>query len=294
MALFRRFRAKKKNTPQEAKSRQLMWQLFFGTLTIGVVVGICICVWYLTRLEELTINTVLVSGGETIDHEMIKSRVENELIGSYFLLVPKRFTYTYPRERIVDVLYDIPRVHAVEVTRTDQRTLSVRFKEHIPHALWCDSLEEFASCIFLNKEGYAFAPAPPLRGGAFIRYINDATPPEIGLHVYDHSFLLDIERFIEVLLSELSMRIHAVRFTDEGDVELHIHGGGVLKIAFEHSIQNTFENLQSILGSEEYGHLTPGNFNYIDLRFGNRVFVNEELEDEINATSTSEVPLGDE
>ena len=62
-----------------------------------------------------------------------------------------------------------------------------------------------------------------------------------------------------------------------------------LLVSPSQSAQETFDNLRSILESEEFAHVTSGDFNYIDLRFGNRVFVNEEesvVEEAETATST--------
>jgi hypothetical protein len=37
----------------------------------------------------------------------------------------------------------------------------------------------------------------------------------------------------------------------------------------------TLSNLETILASGTFTHLKPGNFQYVDLRFGSKVFVNE-------------------
>ena len=48
------------------------------------------------------------------------------------------------------------------------------------------------------------------------------------------------------------------------------------------------DNLLTLVGSEEFSHLAPGNFQYLDLRFNTRVFVNEELPNDTSTpTSTS-------
>ena len=50
------------------------------------------------------------------------------------------------------------------------------------------------------------------------------------------------------------------------------------------------ENLLVVLASPEFSHLNPGNFSYIDLRFGEKVFVNEigEVPETETATSSDE------
>jgi hypothetical protein len=75
-------------------------------------------------------------------------------------------------------------------------------------------------------------------------------------------------------------------------------GGGLLKVTLEQSVTNTLDNLRVLLASEEFQHIRPGNFQYIDLRFGDKMFINEEVgvaDKELSATSTSEMtPEADE
>ena len=47
--------------------------------------------------------------------------------------------------------------------------------------------------------------------------------------------------------------------------------------------EQTVANLETVLTAPAFTDLSPGNFSYIDLRFGNKVFVNEE---QIVTTST--------
>jgi hypothetical protein len=59
------------------------------------------------------------------------------------------------------------------------------------------------------------------------------------------------------------------------DAFLHIVDGGELKVTLTQEPQVTVNNLNVVLTSEEFKGVQPGNFQYIDLRFGNKVFVNE-------------------
>jgi len=54
-------------------------------------------------------------------------------------------------------------------------------------------------------------------------------------------------------------------------------GGGEFKVTLTQEPEQTVENLLVVLTSEEFQGIEPGSFQYIDLRFGNKVFVNEEL-----------------
>jgi len=280
-ATGRRFRVKKK---QKRISTTL--QLVYGAIALLVVGGMVYGVWYVTRLPAFTVTSIEVEGGETITHESVRAVVDDTLQGAHAFLIPRRFVYFYPHEDIVAALEQVPRIRDVHVDIKNRTTLTVTFSEYIPHALWCTSLEG-ESCTFITDEGYAFAEAPPLRGGTFIRHIIIDREPERGVEAFSETDIRRIDALIESFENELNLRTYAVVRTSAGDEEYHLVNGGHILVAPTMSVQDTFDNLQSVLQSAEFAHITSGGFNYIDLRFGNRVFVRETMEDTQVATSTA-------
>ena len=81
------------------------------------------------------------------------------------------------------------------------------------------------------------------------------------------------------LLAEHGWFVSHIEFDQVGDVFLGIVSGGELKVIAAEPPESIVENLLTILASDEFSHIKPGNFQYIDLRFGNKVFVNEEPAD---------------
>ena len=258
----------------------MLVQVLYGMLSIFVVVSLGASVWYLTRLPAFTISDIAVSGGETVPHDEIRALVEKELTGSYLLLIPHRFIYLYPHEHIMDALNSIPRVQSASVVTAEGPSLAITFSEYEPEALWCLFDE---SCYFMDASGYAFAEAPQLNGGSFVRHYFEGEDELTEKQVLAKDSLERVNSFIAVLERELDFRIAKVVHTKDGDIIYYIGGGGELLTSPSVGIETTYENLKSVLESEEFSHLTPGNFKYIDLRFGSKVYVNEEFE---SATST--------
>jgi len=290
MNILQRRRGRKR-LRKENQPISIGWQIFYGVLVLLVVVFLGVFVWYATRLAVFTITEVTIEGGETIAHEKIESLAEQQLTGSYLLLIPHRFTYLYPHDRIIETIESIPRAHDVVVERRGNKKLHITFAEYIPHALWCLGAEETAECYFLDTSGYAFAPAPPLRGNALTRHVIEGAHELYSGQVLPPSTIGTIDVFTHALESELGFRVSLITHTEVGDITYHVNGGGDLLVAPSMTPEETFENLQSVLTSEEFGHITPGSFNYIDLRFGNKVFVNEELETASSTEEAMEVEL---
>lgn len=264
-----------------------MWQILRGVLRISVLVLFVVGVYYGTRLHALTISTILVEGGETVSHDEIRAKAERVLEGTYLGIIPKRFTYLYPRAVLNSTISDVSRVYNVLTVKENATTLKITFDEYVPYALWCAYQRDDIPCYFLSESGFAFAEAPPLRGGALIRYYTESGTDIKKGNAIDSQLLTNITWFITHVDTELNFRISSVIYKNNKDVELFVNGGGMFLIASGKDILHTYENLKIILQSDAYKHLAPGNFKYVDVRFDNKVFVNEEM----NAPITEDITV---
>lgn len=276
---------------QRIQTRTFVWQIIHGVLRLIVIVGLLALVWYVTRLPMFTITEVTVSGGETIPHDEVRASVLQELQGTYFLIIPKRFSFLYPHERIYEVVAKNASLYDIHVVRASRTELKVSFKEYVPYALWCTQSINTVPCLFMTEDGYAFSEAPLLQGGVFVRYAEEGIDKiNIG-YVRTKEQLNAIEYFIQRMEHELGLRVASVLFTHDGDIELSIHGGGKIFVSGKDSLEIVFDNVQVVMKSQEFKHLKPGNFQYIDVRFNNKVFVNETMSDIASSTATSSEKL---
>lgn len=246
-------------------------------ISLLVVLLIGVGLWYVVRLDAFTIRTVTVEGGDTINQEDIRMRAQVLLDGTYGFFIPRRFTYMYPHEDIEQMVKNTPRVSRAQVSLASNNELFISINEHVPHALWCTEAPEegAADCLFVSSAGFPFAEAPSLSGSTFLRYVTEGRQPEIGAPFMSVEYLRVSEEFSRVLAREYGMHVYAIYETRQGDVHYRIRGGGEILVPRVADMQKIFENLNSILTSEEFGHLRPGNFSYIDLRFGNKIFVKQ-------------------
>jgi hypothetical protein len=263
-----------------------------GFLVLSAAALLISGIWYGSRVEALTLTEVKVLGGETIEHQKIIDEVQAGLEGNYLGLVPKRFAFLYPEQVLVERVAQIDRVHDVSLERMNGRTLQVSFSEFIPRALWCESVES-DTCLFLDNEGYAFGVAPRLSGGSLVRFVTLGEDIEVGRGLTDFKTFGSLFELVD-LLNEREWFVSHIELDLVGDVFIVLSAGGELKVSSEEPPQKMVNNLMTVIASPDFAHLKPGNFQYIDLRFGNKVFVNEEEiivpeEIEASATSTEEV-----
>lgn len=247
---------------------------------IGVLVLICVgllvtAVWYGTRLSALTITEVVASGGETIAATEVAAEVEEQLTGTYLGIIPRRFAWLYPKDDIEAALASYERMHNIDIGLANGHALEVTYDERVPHALWCTTVES-DTCVFVDRTGHAFGTAPLLSGGSFLRFTTLGRDMEVGTQLLPTA---DFTRLLSVteLLASQGWYVSHVEVDQASDAFLQIVDGGELKISITDEPATVVENLLIVLSADEFEHVAPGNFHYIDLRFGNKVFVNEQL-----------------
>jgi cell division septal protein FtsQ len=280
-------RDKTRSRRRRHESTPSLWRhVFFGVGTCFFVLLLAFGLWYGTRLPSVTIASVKVEGGETIQSDTIRKVAESALNGSYLKLVPYRFTFLYPKDSVAAAVTAIPRVKSAIIDRQNKE-LRVTFTEYVPYALWCTAQDDTQRCYFLDETGYAFAPGPQLQGGALVRHLFEGEVVLEKKQVFGAETFSTIHAFLHRLAEELSLRVTDVFYTKDGDVKLKVNGGGELILRNGESYEVIFNNLASVLSSDEFKHIEPGNFKYIDLRFGNKIFVNEKMEPDAPTTTES-------
>jgi cell division septal protein FtsQ len=263
----------------------LMRQIIIGLMIAAFLSMLIISVWYGTRVHAFTISTVTVSGGETIPHSDVENVVRSKLEGSYMKIVPRTFAFTYPHQEIEEAVRGVGRVKSVSIVRSGGSELVVEFEEYIPHALWCkDNQNE--GCYFLDDAGYSFSASPTLVGGSFLRFVSIGKDPADHVQAFNENEYRTIHELAR-LFAEAKWFVSKAEVDAAGDAFLTIVDGGEFKVSLKQPAAETVSNLLTVLGSENFAHIKPGNFEYIDLRFGSKVFVNEVTLDS-SASSTDE------
>lgn len=269
----------------------LIRQIVIGVLLCSVVGLLLYGVWHVTRLPALTISEVTAAGGITIEPAAVVAVAEDELRGTYYRLIPRRFSYLYPASALQSRLLEIPRIKDVQLTREQRTRLTIDYTEYEPFALWCNDQGE--ACVFIDNTGYGFASAPTLRGAAFVRYYNRAHLPEIGVVGVDPEVLAETSVAVQTMAEGLNLRVRTITF-DDRDIIFELGGDGEIRINRTDSMESTLSNLETLLDSQEFAHLEPGNFEYIDLRYGNKVFVQEELPEMATSTNATTSAVAEE
>jgi cell division septal protein FtsQ len=259
----------------DPRTKLLIKQFFIGFSIFSLLAVIVTGIWYGTRIEAVTIDEILVSGGETISHDDIKSAAEGVLVGTYFGLVPKRFVYTYPEMPLWEAVAAVERVKNPRLTR-EGTVLKITIEEYLPFALWCHEFET-AECHFIDDAGFAFTRAPILQGSSLYRFVTLGQEPGKGKIIRSPEMLSDMITFAEALEADFRFPVLRIELDTVNDAFFILTGGGEIKISLRDAPTALLENLRLVLETPEFKDFSPRANQYIDLRFGNKVFVNDSL-----------------
>ncbi len=196
----------------------MLKQIAIGVLVLTTVALLVTATWYGTRVKFLTIQEVMVEGGQTISTVEIEKKVQAALEGQYLRLVPRRFAWLYPEAEVLEIVKSVERVHDVKTEVIKGIKLSVTFDEYIPLSLWCDSVVSY-NCLFIDEKGYAFGRAPKLSGGTFLRFVSTDRNIEIGQTLSGQE-IFDNSLRMAALLKDESWFVSHIELDKVGDVFL--------------------------------------------------------------------------
>jgi cell division septal protein FtsQ len=271
------------------RKRRIFWhRITIGATTMIILTCVYALVFYGVRTPFLQVDGVIVRGLETVPETLVRERANTLLAGAYFGFVPRRFKPFAPAEEIQETIEQLPRVALATVT-TEGSTLVVTVAEHVPDMLWCETASATSSCVYVDKRGVAYERAPMLDGSSLMRFVSPGTPPVVGSSLLDdriRTLLIDIARILD---ERHDFRVSRIEYGQSGDASLFLVKGGVVMMSTAGDLTSTYANLASVFEVEEYAHLKPGQFEYIDMRFGNKVFVQKEKPVATTSASTTSV-----
>jgi len=236
------------------------------------------------RLPFFHIKTIEIKGATSIDKETVRKVIAGALEGSYALLIPYQFLWTAPEKRIIaDISKTFPLVAEVQVKKEFPDKLSLLLRERTLFGIICNDRmtdettakdHKNVQCAYLDMEGIAYQKAPQPSGFLITKISIDTPisavpirlvePKTMSRILFLHNALpliIDAEVVGYELISHLSHEMRAVS-----------SDGFTIIFKRDDEFDRTFNVLKTVL--KEIGN-KRSSLDYIDLRFGNKVFYKE-------------------
>ena len=260
---------------------------------IGSTVLIVFCLaslwgllFWLSGLQAITIQNIEVAGTTSVSPTDITTVAENFLAGRYFFTVPRNNILFYPKVAIEkSILKSYPQVKQVAVSFKNFHTIGISVAERHAVAWWCQNYVASSvvkgageNCFLVDGSGLIFAPSPEVASTSpqFIKFYS-ALPKEnpIGQSYLSTSTPASFDRFLGFAknLNTLGFTVSLFRERPDTDFEAQFSGGQSIIFARDADFASVFNNFQTIVSDPNFASAnTFSTIDYIDLRYGNKVF----------------------
>src|SRR3990167_3431776 len=97
------------------------------------------CLAYISRIDKLKISGVEISGNKVVEAEMIKTAVEQAVLGNYLFVFPKDNILYYSKNTITDNLQGkFKRIKDINLSIEDEGKLKISVTEREALYTWCE------------------------------------------------------------------------------------------------------------------------------------------------------------
>ncbi len=246
------------------RRKRFLRRLIVRSVLLIILIG---SITWASWLEQFAILKVVVAGTSEETSKKIQEEA-NELIGQkYFGIIPKKNFLLYPKKEIVKKILDAhPEINAAGIGTEHVHTLNIRVMERKPVALWCQG----ETCYMMDDKAYVYSLA--------------AGNGESLLHIYDMmattSDPLKTEPIpaktfsgmvaVAAELSSSSLPVERISIAEDGQYIFKIENNGRIIFSSRKPLDQSYLDLVSALRSPVFAKSKE--FQYIDARFGNKVF----------------------
>ena len=247
----------------------------FILLIAGAVYG----VHWLSYLPRFTVQAIQVQGTEQLDPALIQSYVGSVIDDGSYHFLSRSNIFLYPKVVIEKgIVESFPRVKTATVSRDGMfgQNVTVAIVERAPLAQWCTSTAQ-SDCYAMDDQGYIFSTAASSTDTVrfaqpylFTGGIATDTTSVIG-QTFAPGHVPGILALLHLLIQNDDLTPVSVDVQDDQDFSIMFSQGFLLKASYGEDANALARNIQLVLGSDVLKGQQE-NLEYIDLRFGNRVY----------------------
>lgn len=272
-------------SPKKQKERKK--KLIARSVLFSLCAIICcsFAVWVFT-VPDFQIKKIAVSGNKVLASEDIKSIVQKDISGKYLFLFPRANVLLYPKEKIQNDIFSVfHRASSVEISLENDDTLLVSLTERDPAAIWCGpekDADETNGCFYMDKTGYLFDVSPTFSGDAYFKFYGKGFLKEgdpIGHDFISAEFFQNVFE-LRKMFERYDKKIVEIFLGDDSRAELTADSGCTIIFGTDQPFASLKANMEAVFKSSEWGKKISGSdkcakLDYIDFRFGNKIYYRE-------------------
>ncbi len=243
---------------------------------VAVALAACVillAIFFLWR-PAWQIRRVTIQGLRVVPESVIRERIADSLVGAYAWMVPRASILVVRTGAIADqIKKEFPQVRDVAVAKRFPDALDVSVTERSLWGIFCNDLKTATStCAAIDESGYAYATSPEVTGALIMRVRSDGADVSVGSFAVEHT-TMDRMRALADGLSAAAGSLplnFELRAQLPSEIRALMPEGYRIIFRRDDDPAHTLVILKKVL-DEEIGDRRK-RLDYIDLRFGNKVF----------------------
>ncbi len=242
--------------------------------SIGVILAVAGIV-YVLRLPPLQIKELEFYGLRPLEEHLLQERVLAGLAGAYAYFVPHSFYYAVDSEALARRLREeFPRLENVQIAKEFPDKLILTATERSFWGIFCASPQSSSTpqCVYIDPSGFAYDDAPEMEGSLILDIYSDGGEAVIGKPAVDTATMELFQFLAEKTAESAGAAITGYELRTRVPSEIRVKVADGFTVIFDRNADftNSFRVLKRVLDDEIKEK--RGQLDYIDLRFGNKVF----------------------
>lgn len=251
---------------KKQKIKKIKLYSIFG-IGILLVVGLL----YLLQLSAVQISEVNITGNMFVEKNEIEQKTQELLNKKIIGIIPLTNIFVFPKHELVESIIQNPAIASVKIRKDYFKTLSIEITEHEKKIIYCIDLEK-TNCFYVNHDGFVYAQ------------VSDLIIPEREIILFNEKevknitdIILDIETYTQVLLfiknlARQEIKIKEIYLKADSTIEFVSRENTRLITSVFDEFEKDFANLIALFDQNILTKDSLQEVDYIDLRFGNKVF----------------------
>lgn len=261
---------RKEKSHGNMRARMVRW-LFLGGIALCALV-------YVPHIPQLQIEVIEVEGVDEKTAHEIRAFAADTLAGTVGGVVPRRMFFAVGSTRLAERIgREFPKLKEVRVRKRFPDSLAIQASERELFAILCNDKERDTSsalvkCAYLDADGIAYSPAPVFAGRLILKIRTDFEEVAIGQEVVTPALIEKFRFITSALNSKMGIAVEWFELSERVPSEFRVAAADGFSLFFR--VEDEYENAFRVLGrvlEDEIGD-RRANVDYIDLRFGNKVF----------------------
>lgn len=243
-------------------------------MSIYIFVLLCILIGltFLVRMPLFAISEIQVKGLQSVSTQDVINEVDGDISGNYAFIFPKKNILFYPKSHIKDdLMKKFETFGDVQINTVDTNKLEVSVTEKKAIGISCQSDQSvtdktFTNCFFVDSNGRTFQPVFGEPDQSLIRFV-DANVNTASSTLASSTISETSKVYTD--LNSKGFTVQYIGIIGSKDAEFKIVDNGKIIVSLP-ADDNLISILDTAINTKPLSSTTP--FQYIDVRFGNKVF----------------------